>query len=148
MRRVLSWVVAPLVLGALAYFALRGPEIRLFEWADAIGLAHAIGAIRSVAAPVRAHVPAFVAGSLPDGAWAFAFGAALALVWKKASAWMWIGAAVTASLEISQAFHLIEGVFDWMDLLAMIASYFSAWQICKGGISSPPRRAAPTPAPS
>lgn len=127
-RRVLGWVIAPLALGALAYFALRGPEIRLFGWANAIGLARAVAVIRSLAAPVRAHVPAFIAGSLPDAAWAFAFGAALALVWKKASAWMWIGAAVTASLELAQAFHLIPGVFDWIDLVAMVASYFIAWR--------------------
>ena len=148
MRRIFGWVIAPLVLGAFAYFALRGPEIRLFGWATAIGLAHVVGAIRWLAAPIRPHVPAFIAGSLPDAAWAFAFGAALALVWKRASVWMWVGAAVTASLELAQALHLIPGVFDWIDLIAMVGSYFIAWRICRAGISSPHRRGASTPTPT
>jgi hypothetical protein len=128
MKRVLGFVIAPLLVGAIAYFALRGPEIRLFGWASAIGLAQAIAWIRMIAAPVRPHVPTFIAGSLPDAAWAFAFGAALALVWKKPGVWMWIGLGVTASLELAQAVHLIPGVFDWIDLVAMLAAYLIAWR--------------------
>jgi hypothetical protein len=148
-KRVLGFVIAPLLLGALAYFALRGPEIRLFGWASTIGLAQTIAWIRIVAAPLRSHVPGFIAGSLPDAAWAFAFGAALALVWKKPGIWMWIGLGVTASLELAQAAHLIPGVFDWIDLVAMIAAYFIAWRgICPAGTVWPRRRVAPRPIPT
>jgi hypothetical protein len=128
MKRWLTWVVAPLALGVLGYLALRAPEIRLFGWAHAVGIP--IAWIRSIAAPVRPYVPAVVVGSLPDACWAFAFGAALALVWKRPSAWMWLGAGVTAAIELLQGAHAIEGVFDPVDLCAMIAAYFVAWRAC------------------
>jgi hypothetical protein len=138
MRRALLFVLCPLLLGALAYFATRAPDIRLFDWTP-----HFV-----IAAIPRVHLPAIVTGSLPDAMWAFAFGAALSLVWKKPSAWMWVGAALTASVELAQAAHLIEGVFDWIDLVAMIASYFIGWRICRAGISSTHRRDAQRPAPT
>lgn len=151
MKRVLAWVLAPLTLGVVVYLALRGPEIRLFGWAEAVGVP--IAWIRSIGAPIRPHVPAVVVGSLPDACWAFAFGAALALVWsnrdspsgetrKKPSAWMWIGAAVTVGIELAQAAHAIEGVFDWADLVAMIAAYFLAWRACCDSVVTA-RRALP-----
>lgn len=127
MKRVLAFVFAPLVLGALLYLALRAPDVRLFDWAHALG-APIVVWIRTITAPVRPYVPALVTGSLPDACWAFAFGSALALAWKRPSIWLWIGAGVTASLELAQAVHLIEGVFDWVDLGAMLAAYFIAWR--------------------
>lgn len=138
MKRALAFVVAPLVLGVLVYFATRAPDIRLFQWTPAF----------IVAAIPKVHLPAIVVGSLPDAMWAFAFGAALELVWKKPSVWMWIGGALTASVELAQAAHLIEGVFDWIDLLAMIASYFIGWRISRAGISSTHRRDVPRPIPT
>jgi len=138
MKRALLFVVLPLVVGAATYFATRAPDIRLFDWTPAF----------IVAAVPKLHLPAIVVGSLPDAMWAFAFGSALGLVWKKPSAWMWIGACLTASIELAQAAHLIEGVFDRVDLLAMIASYFIGWRISRVGISSPHRRDAPRPIPT
>jgi hypothetical protein len=137
-KRVLAFVIGPLVLGVMVYFATRAPDIRLFQWTPAF----------VIAAVPRIHVPAIVTGSLPDAMWAFAFGSALGLVWKKPSVWMWIGALLTASVELAQAAHLIEGVFDWIDLAAMVAGYFIGWRICRAGISSTRRRDAQRPAPT
>lgn len=128
-RRALVHVVAPLALGVLAYFALRAPEIRLFDWAHSLGLDAAIAFWRAVTAPLKARVPSCVAGSLPDFAWAYAFGSALALVWanrRSRSAWVWwvLGFSITLWLELGQALGLIEGVFDWGDLIAMAGGYW------------------------
>jgi hypothetical protein len=129
LRRSLVHVVGPLALGVLAYFVFRAPELRLFGWAHALGLDAAIAAIHSATIGVRRLVPASIAGSFPDLAWSYAFGSALALVWRDsrtraARAWMLLGLFVTISLELAQAFRIIEGVFDWLDLVAMIGGYW------------------------
>ena len=122
------WVVLPLALGVLSYLALRGTDIRLFSWTHALGLDAAVSAMRAWAAPLRARVPSWLAGSGPDAAWAFSFGAAVGLVWRGRSgpaAWAWrVGCGVVAAcVELGQAARLIPGVFDAFDLVAMVGGY-------------------------
>lgn len=140
----LARVVAPLALGGAFYLALRAPDIRLFAWARALGLGGAVEILRAWAAPLRLHVPAFALGSLPDAAWAWAFGAALALVWGRLSAWTLAGAAATAALELGQAAHVVPGTFDPVDLAAMLAGYLAGAACGARGLTASlaPSRAA------
>jgi hypothetical protein len=73
-------------------------------------------------------VPALVAGSLPDGAWAWAFGASLALVWhgkswRERAPWLGAGAALALFAEVGQALHVVPGTFDVVDLVAIALGY-------------------------
>ena len=128
-RRAVTHVLAPLTLGVLVYFVFRAPEVRLFAWAHALGLDAATAALRAATSALRAHVPQTLVGSIPDFAWAYAFGSALGIVWQShqgwaARAWLTLGLAVTLSLELGQALRIIEGVFDWVDLIAMAGGYW------------------------
>lgn len=137
-RAALLHVVAPLAAGVLLYLALRAPDIRLFAWMRALSLDPAVAAIRALAAPVRPHTPGWLAGSAPDGAWAYAFGAALGLMWRGAErrrgarAWLAAGAAITAFLEIGQAAGVVPGVFDPLDLVFMLGGYALGWRLPAG----------------
>lgn len=128
-RRVALHVVLPLVLGLMVYVVFRRSDLRLFQWMHSLHLDRCVAVTRVAFAPIRVHTPGWLAGSLPDAAWAYAFGASLALVWRGTSdrlgarAWWAIGAVVTATLEVGQAAHLIPGVFDTTDLAMMMIAF-------------------------
>lgn len=134
-RAALLHVVLPLAGGVALYLALRAPDIRLFAWARALALDPVVAALRAAAAPLRPHAPAWLLGSAPDGAWAYAFGAALGSMWqgqggaRGARAWLAAGAAMTAFLEIGQGAGLVPGVFDPLDLVFMLGGYGLGWAI-------------------
>lgn len=61
--------------------------------------------------------------NLPDGLWFYAFLSALSIVWKEYSSnyfviWLLLSISLTYLSEVLQAFHIIQGTFDWYDLLA------------------------------
>lgn len=154
-----AFVVLPLALGVLAYLALRAPGIRLFSWAHAVGLDGLVAAIRAASAPLRDRLPAWVVGSGPDAAWAFAFGAAVGLVWRGRSsraAWAWrVGCGLVAIfIEAGQGLGVVPGVFDALDLASMALGYAlgcaitSRSRTCPADTSSRPRRALQPRAPT
>jgi hypothetical protein len=78
------------------------------------------------AGPSRA--PALILGSLPDAAWAWAFGATLSLVWlgrpwRAKAPWLVAGALLALFAEIGQAIGVIPGTFDAIDLVAIALGY-------------------------
>ena len=105
------------------------PTFRSREIGCSLRLDHCVAVLRLAFAPLRAHTPEWLAGSLPDAAWAYASGSSLALVWcgtsdrMGARAWWAFGAIVTASLELARAAHLIPGVFDTTDLVTMLLGF-------------------------
>ena len=134
-------VALPLFAGLGLYVFFRPNDVRVFSWLTALGLNHAVEALHWVAVPLADRVPYWVRGSGSDFAWAYAFGASLSLVWRRSSAslaaWVWfcLGGAVTAGLELAQAFRVIEGRFDPLDLLVMLAGFgFALYAV---GIKAP-----------
>jgi len=129
MKRAIPLVVFPLSLGALFYLAFRSPDLRLHQWAAWLGIPHA-----------HLRVPNAISGSFPDAAWAFALGAALALVWRNSEArarfaWLIAGALLAAALEVGQYFHVVPGVFDPIDLASMIGGYIAGAGIALANFS-------------
>ena len=117
----------PLVLGVLAYVAWRSTDVRVVAWVSRIA-PHGASAVRNAGSSALARVPALIAGSLPDAAWGWAFGAALALVWRGRSwrekrAWMGSGAMVALAAELGQAVHVVPGTYDHADLAAIALGY-------------------------
>ena len=127
--RTLLHVALPLVIGTLAYAAWRSSDVRVVAWLSRI-------APRGVAATQgtgAAHVPAMFVGSLPDAAWAWAFGASLSLVWygrtwREKAAWLGAGALIALFAEIGQAIGIVPGTFDVVDLAAIAVGFaIGAW---------------------
>jgi hypothetical protein len=122
LQRVLLLVAAPLVLGALVYVAWRPTDVVLVGWLPAV-IVHALRTTLG-----SWHLPRVIVESAPDLAWAWAFGAALALVWRarpwRAKApWVAVGLIVAASAEIGQLWGVPPGTFDVMDLAAIVVGY-------------------------
>jgi hypothetical protein len=116
-------VVLPLALGTLVYAAYRDRDIHVVAWLAEAG---AVDAARDTVG--RAPLPRVVVGALPDLAWAWAFGAALVLVWRgkplrEAMPWLAAGAVVALGSEIGQAFGVVPGTFDPVDLAAIAAGF-------------------------
>lgn len=140
-RRALLHVALPIVLGGAFYLLLRRDDIALFRVVDAIGLGHALDALRVTTRAVASWLPRPIAGSAPDAAWAYAFGAGIALVWhddptsRSARAWIGCGFAAAVMVELAQGLRWIPGVYDPIDLVAIAAAY--AFGVFGGGSASP-----------
>jgi hypothetical protein len=70
-------------------------------------------------------VPQWVKYNLPDGLWFYALLSSLIFIWREIFsrhflAWLLLAIIMSFFLEISQAYHLIPGTFDWNDLLAYL----------------------------
>jgi hypothetical protein len=142
----LAHVIAPLAAGVLIYILFRAPNIRLFDWLTAAGLAGAVDAARRAAAGLS--LPRPLLYTLPDALWAYAFGAALGLIWIGGASRpraLWIAAAllIACAIELGQAASIIPGTFDWLDLLAIAAG------LAAGALWAPLRaRGKPNTAPT
>jgi hypothetical protein len=132
LKRVLLLVVVPLVLGAVVYIAWRPADVVLAGWLPA-------GVVRPLHATLGAwHPPRIVIDSVPDLAWAWAFGAALALVWGKErwrakGPWLAVGLVVAASAEIGQLWGVPPGTFDVVDLVAIVIGYILGVTVASRG---------------
>lgn len=120
--RVALHVLVPLLLGVVIYVAWRTTDVTLVGWMP-IAIVHAL---RSTLGALP--LPRVVAGSAPDLAWAWAFGAALALVWRgsawRAKApWLALGLLLAACAEVGQLWGVPPGTFDVVDLLAIVVGY-------------------------
>jgi hypothetical protein len=122
--RVGLHVGLPLAIGLLAYAAWRSKDIRVVAWMSRI----APRGVDAVQGSGASRLPAILLGSLPDAAWAWAFGAALALVWRHQSRrqtipWLVAGGFAALSAELAQAIHVLPGTFDVADLVAIALGY-------------------------
>ena len=128
-RDVALRVVLPLALGAALYLLLRDDDIALFRWVEALGGGSLLGGVRGVTRGLAGFVPRAFLGSFPDGAWAFAFGAAMALVWRAergtaaARGWLAVGFVVAVGIELGQGLGVVPGTFDPLDLAAIAIGY-------------------------
>lgn len=109
-----------LVLGFAAYATLRD-GLRLHQWLAGLGWSS------------TATHGSWVANVLPDALWQFAFCTCVFEIWRE-SPRRWLAATGMAvpvvtglGTEVGQAFHLIEGVFDPQDLIAMALASAAAY---------------------
>ena len=97
-----------------------------------IALPLALGAASYV---VRARLPLALGGHFADGAWGFALGAFVALVWMNErpsvrALWLAIAATFAAAWECLQYAHVVRGVFDPVDLVVQTSAVLvAAWVI-------------------
>ena len=117
-------VVVPLVIGTLTYATWRSTDVRIVGWMSRIA-PRGVAAMQGTGA---SRLPAVILGSLPDAAWAWAFGAALSLVWfgrawREKAPWLAAGALLALCAEVGQAVGVVPGTFDVIDLAAIALGY-------------------------
>jgi len=84
---------------------------------------------------VRARLPLVLRGHFADGAWGFALGAFVALVWmdeQRSVRALWIAGAASfaAMFECLQYAHIVRGVFDPVDLVVQTSAVLvAAWVV-------------------
>jgi hypothetical protein len=116
MRHRIS-AAAALLLGSALYVGGRPTSLRLFAWADAIGLGGAVLALREALAPIVDVLPDVVLWSVPFGLWVFA-----GTVLLRGTAWVAAPLLLAVAAELAQLVGLVPGVFDPVDLFVVVAS--------------------------
>lgn len=121
-RAIALHVVLPLVLGVLIYVAWRRDAVLLVGWLPASSVAALRNGLGAWA------LPRLLLSSGADAGWGWAFGAAIALVWRgrrgrARTFWFLAAGAVAAWAELGQIWQLPPGTFDIVDLVAIVGAY-------------------------
>lgn len=127
-------VVVPLGVGGILYLLYRPATLRLFSWADAVGLLAAVEAMREGTTVKYEHMPSWVIYSLPNGLWLFALCYFMYAVWEDVEdvrRWIWlpVGLLLGPGIEVLQAFDIVPGVFDMWDIVWMMCALSAVFVI-------------------
>lgn len=121
LKAITRWVMIPLMLGLIFY------QLRPFGngWIDHLKLES------DALINFGKGLPDFVKYNLPDGLWAFAFTSAIQILWAPHEKsfrvfWLLVVFLVITLTEVLQKFNVINGVFDWLDLITMIFAFISS----------------------
>lgn len=112
----------------------------MFRWFDAIGVAVPIAQLRVLAAGVRHYLPRWVLFSAPNALWVYSFTAFMTELWHDSPVasrfcWLLAGPAVGVGLEVAQAYHLVRGPFDVVDVVLSGLAGATAFVLVKRGAS-------------
>ena len=114
----LTYVVLPLILGYILY------QLRPLGngWIDNLS-------IRGKESTVPLDLPDWLIYNMVDGLWAFALTSLVLIIWKNnasKSKWLWLFVTflLVISVELLQKFEIMEGTFDWLDLVFNLVGYF------------------------
>jgi len=123
-KKVLLFLLAPIFFGALIYLFYRQPDFAIVEW---LGLRASLEnwAVRDK----LPNMPGWFVYNLPDGLWMFSFTYAVLMILKfpfrKKQDGFILLLPVLVSLigEISQLCELVQGTFDFMDILFYLIGF-------------------------
>ena len=117
-KRIILWVLIPLIVGLLLY------QFRPFGngWIDHLKFDN------ETLIGYGNRLPDFIKYNLPDGLWAFSLTSLIQIIWaphekKLRVFWLFCVLLMIALSELLQKFQIINGVFDWLDLITMIFAF-------------------------
>lgn len=115
------FVLAPITVGTSIYLLWRPLSLRVFTWADYVGLTGLIVSARSQLARNPVQIPDFLVYSLPTGLWSFSFIYCVTVIWsgslRQGRIYFGIAISMIFGAELLQLLYL-DGVFDPMDMWA------------------------------
>lgn len=129
-----------LVIGGLIYLGARPLYLNMFHWA---GLGENTGWLKILRDAFPKSTPEWIVYALPDGLWSFAYTLAVSVIWDFdfRRGWMMIILIPLIGIisELMQLFDLLQGVFDYGDLIAysggfaigLLVSYRFGYKIYK-----------------
>lgn len=113
-----------ILFGGLIYIGFRPNNLRLFDWADAIGLNPIILSIRELLCNIS--VGNIVRFSLPDGLWLLGYLLIIDAIWRDESLFklffITLLPLIAICMEFLQLANIISGVFDVLDLAAYLGA--------------------------
>lgn len=113
-----------ILFGGLIYIGFRPINLKMFAWADAIGLDSIILSIREQLSNIS--VGNFVRFSLPDGLWLLAYLLIIDAIWRDESLYklffITLLPLIAICLEFFQLTNIANGFFDILDLSAYIGA--------------------------
>lgn len=125
-RKFATHVLLPTLIGAATYLLFRTPSLLAFRWVETVGLSDQLMAIRGHVSSVR--LPNWFLYSLPDGIWVYATTSWMAIIWQGKKSWAWITIAVLLAVgsEIGQAFGIVPGTYQHLDVLFYVGAFVLA----------------------
>lgn len=111
-----------LILGSLIYIAYRKDTLIMFRWFNYVGFD-----FKLIRKSINYSIPNFIKYSMPDGLWLLAYQLIVGSIWEnilsKVSMFCIYSMPVVILIEeILQKFGLIDGTFDYKDILCYIVS--------------------------
>lgn len=121
----ISMIILTLIWGGAIYLLFREKNLLMFKWISYLKLEYLITDIRG--APfLKFKIPNWALYSLPDGLWLFSFTSTILLIWKNKInshniIWLTLIPLIAIVSELGQAIHVINGTFDYFDLLSYLS---------------------------
>lgn len=127
MKRALYFflhVVLPVALGTAIYIGWRDQNMWVFRWIDAVGANWLI--IRP-----EFPLPGWLANSLPDGCWVYAYTSWMLMIWRRVNLWVMTGVILAVGGELGQIklgqSQLVVGTYDHIDMVCYLGGFLLSW---------------------
>lgn len=119
----------PVIVGGLIYLTFRTDTLTMFDWFNKIGLADAVGLLRSNQHLQALTIPSWIKFSLPDALWLFSFNYVLLTLWNfninsQSAFWLFLAPTIGLFSEIGQLIGVVPGTFDFVDLVLLLIATF------------------------
>ena len=117
-RVLLSFML--LTIGCLIYILYRQDSLLMFKYFEELGIIDTVYHLRAVG--TEHSLFDWVKNSLPDGLWLFSYMFLIDTIWNNEKSFLyyfflWILPFIAISSEVLQAFEIVTGVYDTIDLL-------------------------------
>ncbi|MBI34439.1 MAG: hypothetical protein CMP67_03645 [Flavobacteriales bacterium] len=128
-------VLLPLFIAAVMYLLLRPADTAIYQLISSLDGEKVISGVRDLINV--SSLPEWFVYSLPGGLWLLAFQNTITWIKRFKGKWLvcWVlfASMLGVGLEVLQALHLTDGVFDWMDVLlyglATLLSLSNIWLV-------------------
>lgn len=114
----------------MIYLMFRSESLVMFRWCESFHIREYIDSIR-----IPCTLPQWVVFSLPDGLWLCSYALFVSTIWdfdlKQGWPYVFFLSVIAIGSEIAQAFGLMRGTFDWMDMVCYIIGMLLAYIIIK-----------------
>ena len=112
-------------VGGIIYITFRSTSLRMFTWINEIGLTVPVTSLRMATQNYK--VNDFILYCLPDGLWVTSYILVMDALWsnnrKQQMLWCCLLPIIGILSEILQLFNLVDGTFDYKDLLCYAFPY-------------------------
>ena len=119
LARFFLHVLLPTAVGTCVYVGWRLTNLLVFRWIEYCGL-------QSLVIRPTISLPEWLLYLLPDGCWVYAITSWMMLIWKRFTAWTWVGVVLAVGAEYGQLLGLVQGTYDTLDVVFYVGAFILA----------------------